>query len=78
MMEEEKGIHLCYHSEKLAIAFGLLSIPPVTHVCIFRNLQACGDSHTSTKFMSQVVENPLTVRDGNCLRTVIRHRVHDW
>jgi hypothetical protein len=28
--EEEKVIHLCHHSEKLAIAFGLMSTDPGT------------------------------------------------
>ncbi|KAH8963558.1 hypothetical protein BDL97_04G018900 [Sphagnum fallax] len=37
--EEKKVIHLCHHSEKLAIAFGLISTPPGTPLRIFKNLQ---------------------------------------
>ncbi|CAM6060582.1 unnamed protein product, partial [Sphagnum tenellum] len=32
--EEEKVFHLCHHSEKLAIAFGLINSAPVTPLCI--------------------------------------------
>ncbi|CAK9223374.1 unnamed protein product [Sphagnum troendelagicum] len=37
--EEKKVIHLCHHSEKLVIAFGLISTPPGTPLRIFKNLQ---------------------------------------
>lgn len=36
--EEEKLVHLCHHSEKLAVAFGLISTPPRTPLHIFKNL----------------------------------------
>ncbi len=52
--EEEKFLHLCHHSEKLAIAFGLISTPPSTALCIFKNLWVCSDCHTSTKFISKL------------------------
>jgi hypothetical protein len=37
--EEVKVFHLLHHSEKLAIAFGLISSPPGTLICFFKNLQ---------------------------------------
>jgi hypothetical protein len=36
--EEEKVSHLCHHTLKLAIAFGLISTPPGTPLHIFKNL----------------------------------------
>ncbi len=40
--EEEKMFHLCHHSEKLAIAFGLINTAPVTPLHIIKNLQFVG------------------------------------
>lgn len=36
--EEEKDCHLCHHSEKLAISFGLLSTPEKTPLTVIKNL----------------------------------------
>ncbi len=36
--EEERMFHLLHHSEKLAIAFGLISSPPGTPISFFKNL----------------------------------------
>ncbi|CAM6076308.1 unnamed protein product [Sphagnum tenellum] len=63
--EEEKVFHLCHHSEKLAIAFGLINSAPGTPLCIRKNLQVCRDCHTSTKFISKVVGRAIMVRDAN-------------
>jgi hypothetical protein len=42
--EEEKMFHLCHHSEKLAIAFGLINTAPVTPRHIIKNLQFVGNA----------------------------------
>ncbi|KAJ7558666.1 hypothetical protein O6H91_04G050500 [Diphasiastrum complanatum] len=63
--EEDKGASLLYHSEKLAIAFGLISTPPGTPLRIFKNLRVCGDCHTATKFISKIARRPVLVRDAN-------------
>jgi hypothetical protein len=63
--EEDKVFHLCHHSEKLAIAFGLISTPPGTPLCISKNLRVCADCHTSTKFISKIVGRVIIVRDAN-------------
>ncbi|KAH9557995.1 hypothetical protein CY35_07G114000 [Sphagnum magellanicum] len=63
--EEEKVIHLCHHSEKLAIAFGLMSTDPGTPLRIVKNLRVCEDCHTSTKFISKIVRRKIIVRDAN-------------
>ncbi|KAH9293625.1 hypothetical protein KI387_041172, partial [Taxus chinensis] len=46
--EEEKELFLCHHSEKLAIAFGLLNTPPGTTIRVVKNLRVCVDCHTAT------------------------------
>ncbi len=63
--EEGKVFHLCYHSEKLAIAFGLINTAPGTPLRIRKNLRICNDCHTSTKFISKIVGRAIMVRDAN-------------
>ncbi len=63
--EEEKLFHLCHHSEKLAIAFGLISTPPGIPLRIFKNLRVCGDCHTWTKFITKIVKRSIVMRDVN-------------
>ncbi|CAM6061129.1 unnamed protein product [Sphagnum tenellum] len=63
--EEEKLFHLCHHSEKLAIALGLINTPPGTPLRIRKNLRVCEDCHTSVKFISKVVGRAIMVRDVN-------------
>jgi pentatricopeptide repeat protein len=63
--EEEKLFHLCHHSEKLAIALGLINTPPGTPLRIRKNLRVCEDCHTSAKFISKVVGRAIMVRDVN-------------
>jgi len=63
--EEEKVSHLCHHSKKLAIAFGLINTAPGTPLRIRKNLRVCKDCHTSTKFISKIVRRAIMVRDAN-------------
>jgi pentatricopeptide repeat protein len=63
--EEEQVLHLCHHSEKLAIAFGLINTAPGTPLRIRKNLQVCEDCHTSIKFISKIVGRAIMVRDAN-------------
>ncbi|XP_057837809.2 pentatricopeptide repeat-containing protein At1g11290, chloroplastic-like [Cryptomeria japonica] len=62
---EEKELFLCYHSEKLAIAFGFLNMPPRTTIRVVKNLRVCGDCHTAIKFISKIVAREIVVRDAN-------------
>lgn len=63
--EEEKETVLNYHSEKLAMAFGLISTPPGTPIRIVKNLRVCDDCHASTKLLSQIYGRVIVVRDRN-------------
>ncbi|XP_058093095.1 pentatricopeptide repeat-containing protein At4g21065-like [Magnolia sinica] len=63
--EEEKRQALCHHSEKLAIAFGLVSTSPRTPMRIVKNLRACSDCHIATKLISKIYEREIIVRDRN-------------
>ncbi|KAG8383444.1 hypothetical protein BUALT_Bualt04G0013900 [Buddleja alternifolia] len=61
--EKEKENLLCGHSERLAIAFGLLNTPPGTTIRVAKNLRVCNDCHSATKFISKIVDREIVVRD---------------
>ncbi|KAL6514249.1 hypothetical protein OROHE_019236 [Orobanche hederae] len=62
--QEAKEQALLYHSERLAIAFGLISTPARTPLRIIKNLRVCGDCHNAIKIMSRIVGRELIVRDN--------------
>ncbi|CAN1225655.1 Pentatricopeptide repeat-containing protein At3g57430, chloroplastic [Linum grandiflorum] len=73
--EDEKEKLLCGHSEKLAIAFGILNTPPGTTIRVAKNLRVCNDCHTASKYISKVEQREIILRDvrrfhhfsnGNC------------
>ncbi|KAL5558623.1 hypothetical protein UlMin_034834 [Ulmus minor] len=61
--EEEKEDALSVHSEKLAIAFGLISTSEGTTIRIVKNLRVCSDCHDATKVISKIVNREIIVRD---------------
>eukprot|EP01018_Ginkgo_biloba_P019951 Gb_11581 [translate_table: standard] len=63
--EAAKEDLLCHHSEKLAMALGLISTPSGTPIRIIKNLRVCGDCHSATKLISKIVEREIVVRDAN-------------
>ncbi|KAG1326372.1 pentatricopeptide repeat-containing protein [Cocos nucifera] len=63
--EEEKECNLTMHSEKLAIAFGLLSTSPGAVLRVTKNLRMCGDCHLAIKFISKIYDREIIVRDVN-------------
>lgn len=54
---------LSSHSEKLAIAFGLLNSSQGSTIHIRKNLRVCGDCHNATKYISLVTGREIIVRD---------------
>ncbi|KAF9618191.1 hypothetical protein IFM89_000660, partial [Coptis chinensis] len=63
--EEHKEQNLWYHSEKLALAFGLLSLPVGVPIRIKKNLRSCVDCHTVIKLASEIFNREIIVRDIN-------------
>ncbi|XP_074282829.1 putative pentatricopeptide repeat-containing protein At3g25060, mitochondrial [Silene latifolia] len=61
--EEVKVKMLTNHSERLAIAFGLLNTEPGTRLVITKNLRVCGDCHEAIKYISKIVNREIVVRD---------------
>ncbi|KAL4589547.1 hypothetical protein LXL04_002455 [Taraxacum kok-saghyz] len=62
--QEAKEQALMHHSERLAIAYGLISTPARTTLRIIKNLRICGDCHNAIKIMSKIVGRELIVRDN--------------
>ncbi|WJZ82524.1 hypothetical protein VitviT2T_002278 [Vitis vinifera] len=61
--EEQKKQILLRHSEKLAIAYGLIRMPLGTPIRVFKNLRVCGDCHSATKYISAIEGRVIIVRD---------------
>ncbi|CAN8315991.1 unnamed protein product [Cochlearia groenlandica] len=60
--DEEKEYSLRYHSEKLAVAFGLLKTVDVA-ITVVKNLRICEDCHSAFKYISIVSNRQIIVRD---------------
>ena len=63
--EEIKIESLKYHSERLAIAFALMSAPEGSPILVMKNLRACTDCHAAIKVISKIVAREITVRDSS-------------
>ena len=64
MDEEDKEVQLSYHSEKLAIAFGLIFTDSGTPIRVVKNLRVCSDCHLATKMLSKIYAREIIVRDS--------------
>ncbi|XP_030527442.2 pentatricopeptide repeat-containing protein At2g22070 [Rhodamnia argentea] len=62
--EEVKEQILRHHSEKLAIAFGLLNTPENTTLRIMKNLRICNDCHSAIKYIAKLAGREIVVRDS--------------
>ncbi|KAG5379472.1 hypothetical protein IGI04_027314 [Brassica rapa subsp. trilocularis] len=62
--EDVKEEMINQHSEKIAMAFGLLVISPMEPIIIRKNLRICGDCHETAKAISLMEERRLIIRDS--------------
>ncbi|PON49396.1 DYW domain containing protein [Trema orientale] len=65
---KEQALNL--HSEKLAIAFGLISTAPSQPIRVVKNLRVCGDCHSVAKLISKTYDREILLRD--------RYRFHHF
>ncbi|XP_030504399.2 pentatricopeptide repeat-containing protein At4g02750 [Cannabis sativa] len=63
--EEQKQDELLHHSEKLAVVYGIMRTPSGSPIQILKNLRICGDCHSFMKFVSQINQRKIIIRDGN-------------
>lgn len=62
---EQQEEMLSYHSERLAIAFGLLSTVEGSRITVMKNLRVCGDCHNVIKLLAKIVDREIVVRDSS-------------
>lgn len=62
--EDVKEEMINQHSEKIAMAFGLLVISPMEPIIIRKNLRICGDCHETAKAISLIEKRRLIIRDS--------------
>lgn len=63
--EGEKEGLLSIHSEKMAIAFGLLNLEKGSSIHIVKNLRVCCDCHSFCEVVSRVYNYEIVLRDQN-------------
>ena len=61
--DEQKEDHIWKHSERLALAYGLINTPEGSDLQIFKNLRVCGDCHSAFKFISNIVKRKIILKD---------------
>lgn len=61
--EEQKEVLLGFHSEKLAISYGLISTSCGTTIRVMKNLRVCSDCHNFIKYTSYLLNREIVVRD---------------
>ncbi|KAK7309349.1 hypothetical protein RJT34_06000 [Clitoria ternatea] len=62
---EQKEEMLSYHSERLAIAFGLISTVEGCTITVMKNLRVCGDGHNAIKLIAKIVDLEIVVRNSS-------------
>lgn len=70
LVEEERENPLLYHSEKLAVAYGLLRSKQGETLRITKNLRICRDCHQAIKLVSKLFDRDMIIRD--------RYRFHHF
>lgn len=65
---QEKALRL--HSERLALAYGLISQRPSQQIRIVKNLRVCEDCHSVFKLVSKIYDREIVLRD--------RYRFHHF
>ncbi|KAK7363244.1 hypothetical protein VNO77_05378 [Canavalia gladiata] len=60
---EQREDSLRYHSEKLAIVFGIIFLPKEKTIRIWKNLKICGDCHIFAKLIAKLEQRYIVIRD---------------
>ncbi|XP_073056439.1 LOW QUALITY PROTEIN: pentatricopeptide repeat-containing protein At2g03880, mitochondrial-like [Primulina eburnea] len=60
---EQMENSLLYHSEKLAIVFGIMGLPKGKTIRIRKNLRICGDCHVFAKLVTKMENQNIVIRD---------------
>ncbi|XXG56003.1 hypothetical protein AAC387_Pa03g3539 [Persea americana] len=63
VIEASKAEIFCGHTERSAIAFGLINTTPGMPIRVTKNLYMCRNCHHTIKLIAKVVRREITVRD---------------
>lgn len=69
--EDEATFPIGRHSEKLAVAFGLLNTPSAAPIRVIKSISMCRDCHSFMKFISQLTSRKIIVRDSKRLHKFV-------
>jgi pentatricopeptide repeat protein len=69
--EEKTSSSTAYHSEKLAIAFGLLNTPNAAPIRVIKSVFMCRDCHNFIKFISLLTDREIVIRDSKRLHKFV-------
>ncbi|XP_062143761.1 pentatricopeptide repeat-containing protein At4g21065-like [Alnus glutinosa] len=61
--EEQREVLLGYHSEKLAVVYGIISTTSEMPIRVMKNLRVCTDCHNFIKYTSGLLHREIIVRD---------------
>lgn len=61
--EEQREVLLGYHSEKLAVVYGIISTTSEMPIRVMKNLRVCTDCHNFIKYTSELLHREIIVRD---------------
>jgi pentatricopeptide repeat protein len=65
-IEEEEKVHMLrHHSERLAVAFGILNVPLGRPIRVIKNLRICEDCHNAIKYIAKIENRLIILRDSN-------------
>ncbi|PKU82297.1 putative pentatricopeptide repeat-containing protein At3g25060, mitochondrial isoform X1 [Dendrobium catenatum] len=64
LQDDVKERMLLCHSERLAIAFGLLKTGAGMRILVIKNLRVCEDCHDAIKLISRITNREIVVRDA--------------
>ncbi|XP_010033910.2 pentatricopeptide repeat-containing protein At1g15510, chloroplastic [Eucalyptus grandis] len=62
-IEASRAEIFCGHSERIAVAFGLINTAPGMPIRVTKNLYMCQSCHDIVKFISKVVRRQISIRD---------------
>ncbi|CAM8882788.1 unnamed protein product [Rhodiola kirilowii] len=69
--DEQKEKILLGHSEKLALAFGLINTSKGVSLRVIKNLRICADCHSFGKFISKFYGRNVSLRDKNRFHHIV-------
>lgn len=71
-VEEEKTTSkIIHHSEKLAVAYGLLNAPNAVPIRVIKSISMCRDCHGFIKLISVLTEREIIIRDSKRLHKFV-------